>query len=390
MIPRTLSKKLKDLINQYPVLTITGPRQSGKTTICKKIFSDYKYVNLEDLETRELAKNDPKSLLEFKHHKGIIIDEIQKAPSILSYVQVIVDDLDKNGLFVLTGSENLDLSQKITQSLAGRTAIAKVLPLSFNELRSVNFKSSVEELIVKGFYPRIYKHNLVSREFYSFYTNTYIEKDVRNIANIHKLSSFESFIKILATNASQILNYNRISNDLGIGEKTVKSWISILESGYLVYKLNPYFLNTRKRLIKSPKIYFYDTGLLCYLLGINNVEVFRSHPLKGAIFENFIITEMLKSNFNKVKDKNFMFFKDQVGNEIDVLNPENFFIHAIEIKFGKTFNKDMVKNLLKYLNSFPIKIKPILVYNGDKSFKYKEADILNSEEFLKNIDKILG
>jgi uncharacterized protein len=383
MIPRNIGKELKRLATQYPVLTITGPRQSGKTTLCKKIFNNYIYINLEDIDTRKQASEDPRSLLDFKNRNGIIIDEFQKVPDLTSYIQGVVDNSEKKGMFILTGSQNLQISNKVSQSLAGRTAILRILPLSFKELSQVKNKKTVNEFIVNGFYPRIYKENLNPTEFYSFYMNTYIERDSREIATIHNLSLFLNFIKILATNTGQLINYARIANDVGVDQKTIKSWISILEAGYIVYKLNPYFANIRKRFIKSPKIYFYDTGLLCYLLGINNVELLESHPIKGSIFENFVITEVIKNKFNRVKDNNLMFIQDQTGNEIDLAMEEAGVLKNIEIKYGKTFNNEMIKNLIKYSSILPNKkIKSTLVYKGEKNINYKGIEVLNVSNFI--------
>jgi len=383
MIPRSISNELKRLAKQYPVLTITGPRQSGKTTLCKNTFDNYKYINLEDIDTRKQATDDPRSLLDLKNEKGIIIDEFQKVPDLSSYIQGVVDDSKRNGIFILTGSQNLQISHKVSQSLAGRTAILRVLPLSFKELTVVKTKKTVNELIVNGFYPRIYKEKLDPTEFYSFYMNTYIERDSREVATIHNLSSFLTFIKILATNTGKLINYAGIANDVGVDQKTIKSWISILEAGYIVYKLNPYFTNIRKRFVKSPKVYFYDTGLLCYLLGIHDVNLFESHPLKGFIFENFVITEVIKNKFNKVKDNNLMFIQDQTGNEIDIVMEEAGVLKNIEVKYGKTFNNDMIKNLIKYSCILSNKkVKSTLVYNGNQNINYKGIEVLNVSNFI--------
>jgi len=383
MIPRNIGNEFKRLAKQYPVLTITGPRQSGKTTLCKNIFDNYKYINLEDIDTRKQANDDPRSLLELKNENGIIIDEFQKVPDLTSYIQGIVDSSKKNGLFILTGSQNLQISNKVSQSLAGRTAILKVLPLSYKELTNIKTKKTITELIVNGFYPRIYKENLSPTEFYSFYMNTYIERDSREVATIHNLSLFVTFIKILATKTGQLINYAGIANDVGVDQKTIKAWISILEAGYIIHKLNPYFTNIRKRFVKSPKIYFYDTGLLCYLLGIQDVKIFEAHPLKGAIFENFVITEIIKNKFNRVKDNNLMFIQDQTGNEIDIAIEEAGVLNNIEVKYGKTFNNDMIKNLIKYSNILSNKkIKSTLVYNGEQNINYKDIKILNVSKFL--------
>jgi len=290
MIPRELEKKLKELIQSYPVIALTGPRQSGKTTLVQELFGKtHKYVNLENLELRNFAKNDPKAFLQ-ENQYPLIIDEAQYAPDLFSYIQVIVDENKKQGQFILTGSQNFLLLEKISQSLAGRVSIFHLLPLSLKELKEAHYNPlNLEELLFTGFYPKIYDQKLEPKEWYSNYIQTYTERDVRTLKNIQDLGTFQIFLKMCAARTGQLLDLTSIGNDCGISHNTVKDWLNILEASFMIFLLRPHFKNFNKRLVKSPKIYFYDSGLLCHLLGIESPEQIRTHYLKGGIFESFII-----------------------------------------------------------------------------------------------------
>lgn len=383
-INRNVEKQLLTLVNQYPVISITGPRQSGKTTLCLNMFKDKKYVSFEDIENRHLFNSDPKGFLE-NYSDGAIFDEVQKVPEIFSYIQTIVDLKDKNGLFILTGSQQFELFSKISQSLAGRVAIITLLPFAFNEAYNDINEAQLEQVIFKGFYPRIFKENLNITQHYSFYVTTYLERDVRQLINVKDLSLFDIFLRICAGRSGQILNYSSISNECGIDIKTVKNWLSVLEASYVIKILKPYYKNINKRLIKAPKLYFLDSGLLCYLLGIKNIEQLKFHPLFGNIFETFIFSEILKTYYNNVLEPNLYFYRDYKGNEIDIVVDDVSAISQIEIKSAKTVNMDFFKNF-KLLSDSGVKIKDsILIYGGNENRKIKNYRIIS----WKNIESAI-
>lgn len=364
MISRKIKDSLLRFAKQYPVVTLTGPRQSGKTTLCRNLFPDYQYRNLEDLELRTFAIEDPKGFLkQCKDH--VILDEIQRVPELLSYIQVISDEKKTPGQFILTGSHHFDLLSSVTQSLAGRTAIATLLPFSYEEIYENRSIPTIEEMLYKGFYPRIFDQNLVPTEAYSFYTTTYIERDLRNIIHIKDLKQFEIFLKSCAARTGQILNMTSLGNDCGLSHNTVKQWLSLLESSYIIKLLQPYYKNYQKRLVKSPKLYFLDTGLVSYLLGIQKPEHLASHPLKGALFETFAVTELLKGRFNRSQGDNLYYFRDNNGNEVDILMDMGSTASAIEVKLGQTIQSDLFKGL-HYLNRLSSDNQPLsLIYGGE-------------------------
>lgn len=371
------------LFKQYPIVTITGPRQSGKTTLCKKIFRDLDYVSLEDITNRGFAENDPLQFLD-KFKKGAIIDEVQRVPLLLSYLQTFVDNIGRNSLFVLTGSRQFELMDSINQSLAGRTALIKLLPFSYDEIYTGK-KQTLEEILYKGFYPRIFAEKLNPTEMYSFYTSTYLERDVRQIINVQDLRTFEIFLKLCAGRNAQVVNYSAIGNDCGIDNKTVKKWLSILEASYIIRLVSPYYKNLNKRLIKSPKLYFYDTGLVCYLLGIHNPEHLDSHPLMGAIFESYVFSELWKSYYNNIISDNLFYFRDTRGREIDVILDKVVSISQLEIKKSSTINNTFFKTL-EYLKTLNIPIeKSFLVYGGDETYFRQDTWIIS----WRKISKIL-
>ncbi len=302
MIKRKIEPVLKRLISHYPVVTITGPRQSGKTTLCKLAFPDYQYVNLEALDIRDFAKNDPRGFLEqYGHH--VILDEIQRTPEILSYIQVVVDERNEPGQFVITGSQQFEVISNLTQTLAGRTALLKLLPFSISEIQGSYDVSSIDKLILTGFYPRIYDMSLNPTQALGDYIVTYVERDLRQIVNIRDLSLFEKFLKLCAGRIGQVLNLSSLANDVGVSHSTARAWISLLEASFIVFLLPPWFGNVSKRLIKSPKIYFYDVGLASYLLGLENEKQVMRDPLRGSLFENMVLMEILKYRYNRGKKK---------------------------------------------------------------------------------------
>ncbi len=361
MIIRTVEKKLEVLATQYPVITITGPRQSGKTTLARHCFSDYHYASLEDPEVREYAHRDPRGFL--GQSATIVIDEVQKVPELASYIQGIVDSEDNPGQFVLTGSHQFELTQTVSQSLAGRTAMIKLLPFSMAELDE---DSTVSELIYRGFYPRIIDKRLEPREALSFYVNTYVERDVREIKEIKNLRDFERFLKLCAANIGQMLNKNRFANDIGVDNKTIDSWLSVLEASYVIKLLSPHHNNFRKRVVKSPKLYFYDVGLAAHLLSIKNPDHVDTHPLKGALFENLVIMEKLKQKLNRVEPPDLYYFRDNVGNEVDLLEEEGHRIRTYEIKLSQTLSPSVFKGLDFYRKLNPDNHRSFLIYGGSE------------------------
>jgi len=376
MIKRQIANKLLQLSRKFRVVTITGPRQSGKTTLAKAVFSEYDYVSLENLDTRLLAQEDPRGFLQ-SHPGKCIIDEIQLVPELLSYIQTIVDKENVKGRFILTGSQNLLLLEKITQSLAGRTALIKLLPLSqleLSKLHDINFPD-YEEIIYQGFYPAIYADEIPPEDFYPAYVETYVQRDVRQIQNIRNLTTFTSFIKLCAGRTGQILDYSSLASDAGISVNTAKDWISVLETSYIIFLLQPYYKNFSKRLIKSPKLYFYDTGLASYLLNIRDKTQLSTHYLKGSLFENIVILEFLKYRFNQGLQSDIFFWRDNKKNEIDCIVDKIEPI-AIEIKSGKTFTKDFLKMRKYWQNISAIENNDFsLIYGGDESFSFQGTNI---------------
>lgn len=378
MYKRKLEIELLESARSYPVVTLIGPRQSGKTTLCKIAFADYGYISLESPDNRNFAEADPKGFLNGLSKKTII-DEIQRVPELLSYIQVLVDETEMKGQFILTGSHQLQLRQEITQSLAGRTALLTLLPFALEEVKSGSTQLSNQELILKGFFPRIWKDNLNPTRAYQNYYKTYVERDLRQLINLKNFMLFEKFIKLLAGRTGQILNLNSLSNEVGVSSNTLKEWLSILEASFVVFQLKPYFENFGKRVIKSPKIYFTDSGLLCYLLGIEEVKQLVRDPLSGAIFENFVILEFFKARYNQGLDSNFYFFRDSNGREIDLLQKKGSQFDIFEIKSAETFQKNFIKNL-KYFENLTGKVrKSYLVYSGNTQLR-SEATVLNFRE----------
>jgi uncharacterized protein len=375
MIERILSKALIRLAAQYPVITLTGPRQSGKTTLCRTVFASYDYVSLEDLSTRRFAIDDPRGFLQ-QFKKGVVLDEIQRAPDLLSTIQGIVDEQQSVGQFILTGSQQFEVTSAINQSLAGRTAVLRLLPFSYEEIYSANERPNINEVLYQGFYPRIYDKKLNPTEAQSFYLSTYVERDIRDLLNIKNLSLFERFLKLCASQVGRLTNYSRLANDCGVTQNTVKEWLSILEASYIIFQLQPHFENFRKRLTKSTKLYFYDVGLAAYLLGITSPMHIQNHPLRGELFENFVITEFLKNRYNHVKNNNLYFFRDHIGNEVDLILDYGAELITVEIKAGSTIANDYFKGLHYYHKLSEEKNKrKIIIYAGNQSMQYQDVEV---------------
>ena len=386
MIQREIIQKIKLMATKMPVISITGPRQSGKTTVAKMCFPDYDYVNLENPDTLEDAKSDPRLFLS-RHTKGLIIDEAQLFPALFSYIQTISDENNRMGEFILTGSQNFLLSAKISQSLAGRVFITHLLPFSLSELDNTPYnESNYEKALFKGFYPRIYDKDIHPSLFYPSYIQTYSERDIRQIVNVSNLFLFQKFMRLAAGRIGQLLNFNNIATELGVDLKTVKSWFSILETSFIVFLLNPHYNNYSKRLVKTPKLYFYDTGLACSLLGIKKEEDIELHWAKGALFENLIISDLMKNYYNRAEIPPLYYWRDNTGNEIDCLIDEGNKIKIIEIKSSSTINTDFFKglNYYKKLNDSSI---PYLIYSGNQNQIRKEATVIkwdDTENILEN------
>ena len=378
MIKRTLSEKLKTLALKFPVVSVVGPRQSGKTTLVKNVFSRLDYVTLEDIDTREFALKDPRGFLA-THNQGVIIDEAQKAPNLFSYIQTEVDKREKSGQFILTGSQNFLLQENISQTLAGRVAILRLLPFSLEELRGAGYKlHNSEEYIFKGFYPRIYDKKISPVDWYYNYIQTYVERDVRLIKNVADLHTFQKFVKLCAGRIGQILNLSSLGNDCGITHNTAKAWASILEASYVIFLLKPYYKNFNKRLIKMPKLYFYDTGLACSLLGIQNKTQLNSHYLRGGLFESFVMAEIIKRKFNKGQEHNCYYWRDKTGNEIDCIAEVSGRLLKIEIKSAKTIAEDFFTGF-NYWNRVAGETgrDSYLIYNGNENQKRTLANVVS-------------
>lgn len=380
MIPRTLQTKLVDLQQKFPIVTLTGPRQSGKTTLVRAAFPDMPYVSLEDPDMRQFSLRDPRGFLS-NYPQGAVIDEAQHNPELFSYLQTLVD-FNPQMRFVLTGSSNLLLFERISQSLAGRTAILVLLPFSFEELPPAD--EPYERRIYTGAYPPLFDRSIAPSDFYPAYLQTYVERDVRLIKNIGDINSFILFTQLCAGRIGQLINYTSLANDASISPNTAKAWLSILESSYVVYRLQPYYENFNKRLVKSPKLYFYDTGLACSLLGIREENQVALHYLKGALFENLILNELIKFYFHRGQRRIPYFWKDHQGNEIDCLIVEGQAKIPIEIKSGKTFSPAYFDhlNMWRKLANLPTE-QGFVVYGGDQTLQTSQGPLVSWRDLSK-------
>lgn len=379
MISRQLEKKIKQAARQFPIVSVMGPRQSGKTTLVKSIFPKAEYVSFEDPDVRRNVEADPRGFLT-SYKSMLIIYEVQRIPEVFSYVQAIVDERGKNGQFIFTGSQNYLLHEKISQSLAGRVAILRLLPLSLQELMAAGQKiSSADAILQKGFYPALWKKRTDTGLYYSSYVNTYLERDVRQIQNIGNLTQFQNFIRLCAGRAGQILNLTSLGNDCGISHNTAKAWLSILESSFIISLLQPYFENYNKRIVKSPKLYFYDSGLLCYLLDISKAAQLQHHYMKGQLLENFVFSELVKSAYNQGQQARLYYWRDKTGNEVDFLIQYAGYKRLIEVKSGKTINTDFFRGLDYFRRIYKGKdrIRTSLIYSGDNEYTYQQTSVFN-------------
>lgn len=385
-ISREIYNELIEACNTFPVVTITGPRQSGKTTLLKNVFPDKKYVSLEDPDTRQLAASDPRSFLN-QSDTGLIIDEIQRVPELVSYIQGIVDNLNVPGYYILSGSQQFELSQTISQSLAGRTAILRLLPFSLQEIQVISANITIDEIIYKGFYPRVYNQPLVNpTRYYSSYLETYIERDLRQLINVKDLRQFELFVRLCAGRVGQIFVASNLANEVGVTVPTIQSWLSILEASYVVYLLQPFHANINKRLTKSPKIFFYDVGLAAFLSGINEpYQVFNS-PLKGPLFENLVIMEILKNKYNRFKPYQLYHYRDSNNNEVDLILDYTTHLDAVEIKSSQTFDKSFLKGLNYIRELLPQKIRNTTVcYSGEMEQTVGDSKLVNYKNMARGL-----
>lgn len=364
MFQRSLAKPLTIAAKEYPVVTIIGPRQAGKTTLVRSVFPQHRYCNLENPETRRLATEDPKQF--FALNKGpLILDEIQRVPELLSWIQVRVDEDKKMGTYILTGSHQLRLHESVSQSLAGRTAILRLLPLSIAELKGSGASFDKNELLHRGFLPRIHDDAINPSMAYGNYYRTYVERDVRQLMELRNQQLFETFIRLLAGRIGQPLNLSTLSGDVGVSATTLKHWLSILEASFLIFRLPPYYQNFGKRLVKSPKIYFTEPGLACWLLGIESPMEVARDPLHGYLFENMVVVEALKTRLNAGQEPRLYFWQDNHRNEVDLIYEKQRKLVPIEIKSAMTWHSDMAANLTKFQKAVPQAQKGFLIYAGD-------------------------
>ncbi len=383
MIHRSLEKELKTNAQQFPVVAVLGPRQSGKTTLVKNTFKKYNYVTLEDLDKQRLAQEDPRGFLEVnKNEHGLILDEVQYVPELFSYIKTYVDEHKGAGQFILTGSQNFLLNEKISQSLAGRIAISTLLPLSIDEFKHASLlPGNADTLMFTGSYPRIFDEKISPIKWHKNYIRTYLERDVRSLKNIENLSLFQHFIALCAGRIGQVLNLTSLGNDCGITTNTVNAWLSLLECSYIIFRLQPHYKNFSKRLIKSPKLYFYDTGLACSLLGITSEKQLFSHYLRGNLFESFVLSEFMKYQFNNDSQPNVYFWRDNQKHEVDAILEHGSQLTPIEIKSGKTINSNFFDGL-NYWNALAKNdpTKSFLVYSGSEKQKHKGINILGWQQ----------
>lgn len=388
MIKRDLSEVLIKYAQKFPVISLLGPRQSGKTTLIKKIFNNHRYVLLENPDEKEFAITDPRGFLKARRNEyGLILDEIQEAPQLLSYIQGIVDDENKPGSFIVTGSQNFAVNQAITQTLAGRTSMLTLLPFSIKELKNSGMLPySPEEMILRGGYPRLYAQDFLPSEWYPSYITNYVERDVRQIVAIENLSTFQHFVRLCAGRIGQLLNLTSLGNDCGISHNTARSWLTLLEASYIVFLLQPHHKNFSKRLIKSPKLYFYDTGLACSLLKITSAEQLADHYLRGGLFESLIISEIIKNRYNRGRELNAYFWRDSQGHEIDCVLEEAHKLIPLEIKAGYTISSDYFKEL-QYWNALSGSSPKnnYVVYAGDENQQRAQGNVVSWNWVADNI-----
>lgn len=381
MIHRNVRTAIENLLEGFPIVTLTGPRQSGKTTLAKAVFKNQPYASLEEPDLRQAASEDPRSFLA-RFPDGAVLDEVQRCPELLSYLQTLVDKDGRMGLFILTGSQQFGLTSGITQSLAGRTAFVELLPFSVPELALANkLPTNIDAMMLTGCYPPIYDRGLAPAAWHSAYVTAYVERDVRQMLNIQDLETFQRFVRLCAGRTGQLLNLSSLAIECGITHNTAKSWISVMEASYLVFLLRPHHINFNKRLVKMPKLYFYDAGLVSWLLGIRTTEQMITHPLRGSIFETFIISELIKSRLNQGEKPVFSFWRDSNGNEVDLVIEQEPWLIPVEIKSGRTLTHESFAGLQKWCALAGKKAgTPALIYAGDESYLHKGIHVIEWRE----------
>ncbi len=362
MIKREAEAELVNLAKQFKAVAVVGPRQSGKTTLTRHVFRNKPYVSLENPDDRRFAVDDPRGFLS-KYSAGAIIDEVQRAPELFSYLQQVLDEDETTGKFILTGSNNFLLQENISQSLAGRISYLYLLPFTVGELPQAE-TGDIMSQILKGFYPPLYDQPVVPDKWYKNYIRTYVERDIRQLKNISNLNLFDRFLRLCAGRAGQLLNMSNLAIECGIDNKTAGSWLGILENSFIAFRLEPHHRNFNKRVVKMPKLYFYDTGLVCSFLGIHNLQQLEYHPLFGNLFENLVVSEFVKHSFNRSENENLFFWRDNVGHEIDLLIEKYGILFPVEIKSGKTINEDFFKGLLFWYGISSAK-KGAVIYSGE-------------------------
>lgn len=383
MIPRQATATLHSLAKGYPVLAITGPRQAGKTTLAKSAFPDKPYVSLEDGDVRAFATEDPRGFLN-RYPDGAILDEAQRCPALFSYLQTRVDATQAMGEFVLTGSQQFGLLSNITQSLAGRVGLVQLLPFSVAELQAAHaLPEQLDDLLWRGLYPPLYDRALEPNQWLANYAMTYVERDVRQIIEVQNLSLFQRFLKMCAARCGQLLNMSSLANDCGVSYKTIGAWLSVLEAGYVVFLLQPHHQNFGKRLVKTPKLYFHDTGLAAYLLGIRDAEHLSIHSARGALFENLVISEFMKQRFNQGLASNLFFWRNSTGEEVDLVLEVGEKLQPVEIKSSQTFHSDFLQGLQKWGRyAGESSLPPRLVYGGEGNMVRSGVSVESWRELL--------
>jgi predicted AAA+ superfamily ATPase len=377
MIERQITVELKDAAREYPVVTVFGPRQSGKTTLVQMVFPGMAYRSMEDPDIRAAAQTDPRGFLK-DLGDGAILDEIQRTPELLSYVQGIVDRSGKRGLFILTGSHQPRLHEAVSQSLAGRTAILTLMGFSLEELSHYRTWDDPYELIVKGAFPGLHEHNLKPNRFHASYVQTYLERDVRALINLKDLSRFQMLLTLLAGRIGQTANYTALSNDVGVSSTTIKDWINALKASFILFELPPFFENVRKRVVKAPKYFFTDTGLVCHLLSIETAQQALRDPLRGHLYENWIIMEVLKARLNRGLRPDLYFYRDSHGNEVDLIVREAGKLYPVEIKSARTFTPEFLKGIEHFAKAAGNRAGVgVVLYDGDSALTIKNVRVFN-------------